>query len=183
MHPKLQAILDEFASASTRLHALSAQVPLEQWPKRRNPERWSVAECVAHLNVTSEAFLPLLTAAVEQAQAMSSPPQVRYRRDVFGWLLWRTMGPPVRFAIATPAAFVPAADLPPATLLEEFDRLQTAQVDLLRAVDGKPISEIHVASPFAPGRTYNLYSCFSILPRHQHRHLWQAEGIWKSANT
>jgi hypothetical protein len=25
---------------------------------------------------------------------------------------------------------------------------------------------------------YNLYSCFTILPRHQHRHLWQAERVW-----
>ncbi len=60
----------------------------------------------------------------------------------------------------------------------QLNRLQAAQITLLQAVDGKPISEIAVASPFAPGKTYNLYSCFSILPRHQHRHLWQAEQIW-----
>ncbi len=182
MHPKLQTILDEFTSAEARLHRLSEQIPHEQWPARRDPDRWSVAECVAHLNLTSEAYLPLLNGAIEQAQTMPRPAQVRYRRDILGWLLWRTMGPPVRFAIATPAAFVPAADLPPATLIREFERLQAAQIALLHAVDGKPISEIHVASPFAPGKTYNLYSCFSILPRHQHRHLWQAEQVWASAS-
>ncbi len=181
MHPKLQAIQDEFASAQTRLHRLSERVPHERWPERRAPDRWSVAECVAHLNLTSEAYLPLLDAAIQQAQARSSAAAVRYRRDVFGWILWRTMGPPVRFAIATPAAFVPAADLPPAALIQEFDRLQATQIEMLRSVDGKPISEIYVASPFAPGRTYNLFSCFSILPRHQHRHLWQAEQVWESA--
>lgn len=178
MHPKLQAIADEFATAQTRLHGLSERVPHEQWVRRRDPDRWSIAECVAHLNLTSEAYLPLLDPAVTQAQAMASPSRVRYRRDILGWLLWRAMGPPVRFAIATPAAFLPAADLPPATLIQEFDRLQAAQIALLQAADGKPISEIDVASPFAPGKTYNLYSCFSILPRHQHRHLWQAEQIW-----
>jgi len=26
---------------------------------------------------------------------------------------------------------------------------------------------------------YNLYACFTILPRHQHRHLWQAERVWR----
>jgi hypothetical protein len=24
---------------------------------------------------------------------------------------------------------------------------------------------------------YNLYSCFTILPSHQHRHIWQAEQV------
>jgi hypothetical protein len=32
-------------------------------------------------------------------------------------------------------------------------------------------------SPFAPGVRYNLYSTLSILPRHQERHLWQAEQV------
>jgi len=25
---------------------------------------------------------------------------------------------------------------------------------------------------------YNLFACFTILPLHQHRHLWQAERVW-----
>ncbi|MHB1329612.1 MAG: DinB family protein [Gemmatimonadales bacterium] len=166
-----------------RLQRLSERIPHEQWPTRRDPDRWSVAECVAHLNLTSEAYLPLLDAAVQQAHASATSASVQYRRDLFGWLLWRMMGPPVRFAVATPAAFVPAADLPPTTLIQEFGRLQATQMEMLESVDGKPISRIYVASPFSPGRTYNLYSCFSILPRHQHRHLWQAEQIWESASS
>ncbi len=27
---------------------------------------------------------------------------------------------------------------------------------------------------------YNLFACLTILPRHQHRHLWQAEQAWQA---
>jgi hypothetical protein len=28
--------------------------------------------------------------------------------------------------------------------------------------------------------TYNLFACLTILPRHQHRHFWQAEQAWQA---
>ena len=34
-----------------------------------------------------------------------------------------------------------------------------------------------IVSPFDGRLRYNLYSCLTILPAHQHRHLWQAERV------
>src|SRR2546430_7554086 len=52
MHPQLQLVADEYRSAQARLHDLVRAVPDEQWGKRSDPARWSVVECVAHLNIT-----------------------------------------------------------------------------------------------------------------------------------
>jgi len=41
------------------------------------------------------------------------------------------------------------------------------------------LSQVRVTSPFNARVRYNLYACFTILPRHQHRHLWQAERVWE----
>ena len=46
---------------------------------------------------------------------------------------------------------------------------------LAREADGLPIDRVKIASPFNTRLRYNVFSAFSILPRHQHRHLWQAE--------
>jgi hypothetical protein len=105
-------------------------------------------------------------------------PAGRYRRDPIGWLLWATMGPPVRVRIRTIARFLPSSLAAPALLVQEFDRLQAAQLDCLAQADGLPLSHVRVTSPFNARVRYNLYSCFTILPRHQHRHLWQAERVW-----
>jgi hypothetical protein len=68
-------------------------------------------------------------------------------------------------------------------MLAKFDRLQAEQVRYLEESDGRPLGRVRVDSPFSPGRSYNLYSCFTILARHQLRHLGQAERVWGSAGS
>jgi hypothetical protein len=175
MHPQLEAIATEFLEALDRLHRLQASVPASAWSERPAPERWSVAECVAHLNLAGAAYLPLLRQGVAEARAVGQPAPERYRRDLAGWLLWRTMGPPARVRTRTISSFVPESSRPAADLVAEFERLQDAQMAELRAADGLPLQRVRVASPFNAKVHYNLFACFGILARHQHRHLWQAE--------
>jgi hypothetical protein len=173
----LDAVRRELDDAEARLDRLAAQVPPEWWQRRPDPARWSIAECVAHLNLTADAYLPLLRAALEHARALGGPAPRRYRRDFAGWLLWRTTGPPVRVRLRTTARFVPASLAPPAELLAAFRRFQEEQRDAVRQADGLPLGAVRVASPFDSRVRYNLYACLTILPRHQHRHLWQAERV------
>lgn len=178
MHQQLEALAVEFLEALDRLHALAGAVAAEEWPYRTAPGRWSVAECVAHLNLTSEAFLPLLRPAVAAAAALGPMVAGRHRHSPVGWLLWRTMGPPVRVRVRTPAPFVPAATAPAEVLVADFERHQDALMALLRAADGHPLHRVRITSPFNARVRYNLYSAFALLARHQHRHLWQAEQVW-----
>ena len=178
MHPQFQAVADEFDAATRRLQALRAQVPGERWPVRSDPDRWSVSECVLHLVLTAEAFIPLLQEAVAGAVSLGGAPPARYRRDLLGWIIWRMIGPPVRHRTRTAAAFIPG-EIPPADIIvRRFDTLQDAQLDLLARADGRPVDRIRIPSPFDPRFRYSAWSAFTILPRHQHRHLWQAEGVW-----
>ena len=101
MHPQLQAVIDELGTAQARLHALATVTPPTVWSRLPDPTRWSIAECVAHLNLTSAAFVPLLRQAL--AGPAESTVTKRYRRDPMGWLLWWTMGPPVRLRLKTAA--------------------------------------------------------------------------------
>jgi hypothetical protein len=89
------------------------------------------------------------------------------------------MPPPVRIKVKTIASFIPESVAPVDALVAEFEKWQKLQLDFLIAADGLPLNSIRVTSPFNAKLRYNLYSCFSILPAHQHRHLWQAEQIWR----
>ena len=137
-----------------------------------------MAECVGHLNLTSEAFLPPVWAALAEGRRSGRTAPRRYRRDPIGWLLWRMVGPPVRYRMKTTAAFVPLSNLPLGRLLADFDRLQREQIEAVQDADGLDLGRLWVRSPFNPRIRYNAYSCLTILPRHQHRHLWQAEQVW-----
>lgn len=177
MHPQLKEIADQFRTALDRLERLASTVPEQQWNQRPEPDRWSVGECVAHLNLTSQAYLPLLREALEQARALGEPAPGRHRRDLIGWLLWRGMGPPVRMRTRTGASFVPRGVAGVGELTEQFRRLQEEQIRVVEQADGLPLGKVRIASPFDARVRYNLFSCLSILPRHQHRHLWQAEQV------
>lgn len=184
MHPQLQVLADEFHFATARMHALARAVPAEKWPVRRDPERWSVAECVAHLNLSGEAYAALFPEAIARALALGpAPPGVRYRRDFWSWILGQTISPKVRFRMKTPAKFVPRSVAPVETLVTEFLRWQEVQLGALTALDGLRLNEVRITSPFNAKVSYNIYGCFTFLPGHQHRHLWQAEQVWAHTGT
>jgi hypothetical protein len=180
----LVRVVREFGEAASQLHLLADGLPEDLWSRRNDPNRWSVAECVGHLNLTGQAYVPLLREALERARALSDRAPARYRRDPVGWLLSISTGPLPRLAgrrlgkVRTAPAFVPDRDLPRARTLEEFDRLQAEQVDVARGSEGLPIHRVEITSPFDARVRYNLYSALVILPRHQMRHIEQAEAVW-----
>ena len=77
--------------------------------------------------------------------------------------------------VKTPPDFVPSASPGRAEAVAEFDRLQAALIDITRQADRYSVSEIKIVSPFGERIRYNFYSALRILPRHQERHLGQAE--------
>jgi hypothetical protein len=175
MHPQLQAVTDEFASARERLHRLAATVPADRWAQRPSADKWSPAECVAHLNLTSLAYIPQLRDGLGQARAIGGGAPKRYRRGFMGWLLTRMLRPGKGAKVKTAPAFIPTATAPLAELVAEFDRLQDEQMALVRQADGLPIDRVRLASPFNARVKYTMYGALTILPTHQHRHLLQAE--------
>jgi len=179
MHADLVAVSEEFRAAQAQLHRLIRSVPESRWHQRPDSARWSMAECIEHLNLTAKAYLPLLRAALERGRTerrLDRAPR-RYRRDPVGWLLWRMAGPPVRHRVKTTSAFIPSSARPLRELVAEFDRLQEEQLRCVMEAEGLPLGRIWVRSPFDPRIRYNAYSCLTILPRHQQRHVWQAEQV------
>jgi hypothetical protein len=78
----------------------------------------------------------------------------------------------------TTQPFVPQRDLSYSTVVADFARLQKNQIRCTGAADGLPLAKVRVTSPFNSRLRYNVFSALSILPRHQHRHLHQAERVW-----
>ncbi len=181
MHLQLADIIQQLDLASARLGRLAEETPAEVWGRRPTPKSWSAAECVAHLNLTGRAYVPLLRGALDDARALGGSVPRHYRRTLVGFLLSATIGPLPRigrwrlFKLPTSPAFVPTSAAPKEELIAEFSTLQRDQIELVRLADGLPLHKVRVRSPFADAVTYDLYSALLILPRHQHRHLQQAE--------
>ena len=183
MNAELSAIIEDFELARERMRRVSAATPDDRWATRRDPARWSVAECIAHLNLTSRAYVPRLREALG-AHPAAGPSTHRYRRDPMGWLVGAMSGPLPRIGrfkfgrTKTRPSFVPSGELGKSRLVEEFEALQDEQIALTRDAERRPLEAIRIVSPFEPRVSYNAYSCLWLLPRHQHRHLDQAAEVW-----
>lgn len=152
----------------------------ERWATRPAPAEWSVAECLIHLNLTSQAFLPLIRSAIAEGRERKLFGTGPYRRDFAGWLVWRLTKPPVRFRIKTTAPFVPPGIEPKDRVLDEFDTLQDHVIACVREAAGLDLGRLRIVSPFDSRLKYNLYSCLTIIPAHQRQHLAQAEQALRS---
>jgi hypothetical protein len=178
VNAQLQTVVDDLVSSQQRLHALYRALPSAAWSDHPGPGRWSAAECVAHLNLTSDALLPLFRAGLDEARARGGRTGRRYRRDLVGWLVWLAMRPSGGLKTTALPAYVPStagAGAPVEDLLAVFDRLQEQFVACARAAEGLPIEQVTVVSPFDARVKVNLYAALTLVARHQHRHLLQAE--------
>jgi hypothetical protein len=172
---QLSAIVQDLQAVEQRLRQFHSWLPRDAWSQAPAPGRWSPAECVAHLNLTSRAMLPLLHQGLHKAGRSPIGPPARYRRDIVGWVIWKLLAPSNRLRTKTVGAFVPSGEEPPDTVMAEFSRLQSEVIACVRAADGLPIDQVMLRSPFDRRVKCNLYSALTLIPRHQERHALQAE--------
>jgi hypothetical protein len=182
-HPQLEEIRSGIDDATARARRIAADAGDRFFNRRPREGAWSVAECLAHLNLTTEAFLPLVDDALAKSASGSAPPGHRYKRDLMGRILAWVLEPPFRMKVKTTAGFVPAPEHDRAAIVERFAELQE---ELKRRVDasaGRDLDRIRVVSPFSDKVRYNLYSTFGIVLAHERRHLWQAERALAALDT
>lgn len=188
MNHQLSTIIADFEAQRARVQQLTRTVPAEKWPTRSDPLKWSVAECIEHLNITSRVYIPLLQNALAAAPALSGAAASSaspYSRDIMGRVIGFAAGPMPRIfgfrfgRTATKPTFVPAGALDMHAVVDAFNILQDEQIALVKLADGKALNDVTIVSPFESSVKYNAYSCFVLLPRHQLRHVEQAERVWR----
>jgi len=172
---QLSAVVQDLQAVEQRLRQLYDWLPRDAWSQPPAAGRWSPSECVAHLNLTSRAMLPLLQDGLREARRSLIGPPLRYRRDIVGWLIWKLIAPANGLRTRTIRAFVPSGDESPDTVVAEFSQLQSEIIACVRAADGLPIDCVTVRSPFDGRVKCNLYAALTLIPRHQQRHALQAE--------
>ncbi|MGZ7039553.1 MAG: DinB family protein [Thermoanaerobaculia bacterium] len=166
----------ELNDATRRARLLVERTDGRVFTVRPEPKRWSAAECISHLTLTGQAFVPIIQGAIFGAKKSGSKPKRRMRMDVVGGLVRWVMEPPVRRHLRTAAPFVPRAARPKAEAFAEFASLQSQL--MYEALEASEIDfgSVMVVSAFNRRVHYSLYSAFRIIAAHERRHLWQAEN-------
>lgn len=183
VHPELERISCQLTDAQARMHRLAESVDDATWTARPPGGGWAMDECVAHLTLTNQRYLPVLEAALDQAPTWNdgedgrpAAPE-RFRRDLAGWFLTWMMEPPVRFRLPTASEFEPQAPASRSATVAAFDATQAALLEQVRQMDGFNITAVRIRSPFNEALRYSTWSALCILAAHERRHIWQMEQV------
>ena len=114
----LDEVERELNEATRRAWTLVQSTDGRLFTVRPTPLSWSAAECLAHLSISTELFLPVLREALERARGRGkpSPPKM----DVLGRVLAWFLEPPIRKKVKTSAPFVPKSTRAKADAFGEF---------------------------------------------------------------
>ena len=174
LDPPLAEVRLELREATEEVRRLVDSTGRSTWDQPPGPKRWSVAECLVHLNLTSEAYLPLLQHAITRGREQRQQSDGTYRYDFTGLLLRWFIEPPVRIGVKTKPPFVPTGPAVKEKVQAEFVAFEEQLEAQLAEANGLDLTALKVLSPFSARIRYNVFSAFKILAAHQRRHLWQA---------
>jgi len=173
----LGRLVTELDANEESLRSLVRGLTPERLGRRAVPSRWSIAEHVEHLNLTTASYLPIIEAAADELHQRGLRSNGPYRTDLMGrFLLWMSE-PPVRKRVRTTAQFVPGPEVDPARVVERFESLQRDLRTRVLALEGLALDRARIRSPFDPRIRYSAWSALRILPAHQRRHLWLAQRV------
>ncbi|HUR34358.1 MAG TPA: DinB family protein [Vicinamibacterales bacterium] len=177
MDPQIEGYLLQLLSLTQDLPGVAGRLSPSQFNWRPSPERWSIGQCVEHLNITTERYVPVLRTAIATARATGALAPGPFALGFFERWFMNVLEPPVRrFRATAPRAFVATQPLVPDETLARWDRFHEDFADCIRSAEGLDLRRIKVRSQFGPV-SFSLGGTFSILLAHERRHVWQAREV------
>ena len=175
--PALAACRDGFLRIKAEVRALADGLSTEAFNWQPAPERWSVAQCLAHLNVTGGLLLTRLEDAIAQAEAQGRARKRPVRYGFLGRWFIRSNEPNPKRKLKTPKAFTPPAHRAPDVLVPELTELQDRLVACAERADRLDLTPFKVASPAARVLRFDVPTWLAVTEAHERRHLAQAEAV------
>lgn len=168
-------LLGELDANDRRAIALARTLTAHQLNWRRGPAEWSIGQCLEHLHVANEVYLPPI------AKALSGRPAGVVEEIAPGWFgRWfiRNYIEPsaVSKRARAPRKITPRAEVD-VTILDQFLGSNERMRRGMRDASGYDVNRIRFRNPFVPLIRFSVGTGFTILIRHQQRHLLQAERV------
>jgi len=173
-------LVSQLNEADERAGKLVDGISVEQLNWQPAEGAWSVGQCLDHLCVTNDVYLPPMAAALEgKAKGMVE----EIRPGWFGRLFLKKVIEPSAESIRAkaPKKIVPASRVN-ATVMERFLAGNQKLRKLIERASEYDVNRIRFRNPFIPVIRFTVGTGFAIVTRHQHRHLLQAERVKASGD-
>ncbi|GAB3497229.1 DinB family protein [Spirosoma knui] len=144
------------------------------------PDRWSVLECLQHLNLAERFYIRNIQHKVDRlGLQQTNPIDQPLESDWIGKIMRYAVDPQVKFKVPAPGMIRPrrAGELKPADVIPQFVELQTLLHQLLDKATYLDWNKEKVTSLFGNWLTLRLGDVMQMLVSHTERHINQAMRV------
>ena len=150
----------------------------DQLNRGPGPGKWSVGQCLEHLNIVGGLYLPVMGRKIKAAQQRGSSPSEVVKHGYFGQKMTDAMRVPAsEKSMQSPQQYAPSGSRLPRTVVEVFSR----QLDELSSLIGQArrvnMNAIRIPNPLIPIMLPRLTDAFELVVEHIKRHISQAERV------
>lgn len=150
-----------------------------QYNWRPQPGCWSMAQCLAHIVVTDEIYIPALEKCVADARAKGTLGSGPFHHGRLGNWFVRSMDAPAKTRYKNPERATPAAEQTLAKGLADFNAIHDRVLELVEHANGVNLTRAKFRSPFLKLLKLSLGQGIALMLAHARRHLWQAGELRK----
>ena len=172
-------LISELDAADQRARELANGLTPLQLNWKPSQDVWSVGQCLEHLRVANEVYLPAMAASLAARRRGAV-------KDItpgwFGrWFIRNYIEPSSKSRRArAPRKITPGVRVDPHILDLFLASNQTAR-ELVRLANDYDVNRIRFTNPFIPLLRFTVGTGLEIVSRHQRRHLLQAERVRQAA--
>jgi len=177
----LETVVSETEKNNDTARHLVDGLSNQQLNWKPDAKRWSIAQCLEHLAVTSRGFNGYFPQTIERARnRWPTSSAVSYRPTLIGGLLIKQVVPETTRRFPAPKIFKPSDSSSIHDALGIFLKQQNEFLRFVRASEGIDYNRARLRSPVTPLMRYSLADAFVVTIVHEHRHLAQA---WRVRET
>ena len=172
-------LIGELQAADQRAIALARGLTVEQLNWKPRPDQWSVGQCLEHLCISGEVYLPPIASALKNRPRA---PVDRITPGWFGaWFIRSYIAPsPQTKKAAAPRKIRPVLSVVEPSVLDRFLAMNRDVRALIERAQPYDVNRVRFVNPFIPIIRFTVGTGFEIISKHEMRHLLQAEKVWQS---
>lgn len=174
-------LIAEIDANDGRAAAVVARLNEESLNWRPAPDSWSVGQCLAHLVLANEVYLPPIAAALDSArEEWRRPVQYVHASWFSRWFMREFIEPQRNLAkpkrVKAPGKIVPRARVEMSVLDELLVGNRRLRELVVRAGEFD-VNRVRFRNPFVSWIRFTVGTGLEIVSRHQVRHLMQGERV------
>jgi hypothetical protein len=182
MNEDLAILIAEMDANLSHLGSITARLSRDQFNWRPDTGRWSIGECVSHLNIVNAGDIAPLRTAIERGRARGLTGAGPYRYGSISRKFIASMDLPVKRKFKAPKTYMPPGEAEPESAIAEYARVNAELRKLALSADGLDLARVKTDLPALPAALrmfvkMALGARLTVLTTHDRRHLWQAEQV------